>query len=164
MLAFEQYGKRADLYETHLGSDVIKVFLDEAPKYMLTGLDLRHYEDVMGFLDKSGKSQEAGIMYTTGITTRKGQREDVIEKLGKVVEEAEREEGTMTYLVLRCLDDESGVRIFERYRDQAAMERHAQGKTLLGFWMGNKERISGMEGRAYVPTGRGWLKRGPSVQ
>ena len=164
MLAFEQYGNRADLYETHLGSDVIKVFLDEAPKYMLTGLDLRQYEDVMGFLDKSGTSEEAGIMYNTGITTKPGQREDVIKALRAVVDEAEREDGTMTFLVLRCLDDEVGVRIFERYRGRGAMERHAEGKALLSFWMRNKEGIVGMDGRAYVPTGRGWLKRGPSVR
>jgi len=72
----------------------------------------------------------------------------------------EREEkGTYTYLVLRSLDTEDGVRVFERYASKEAMEEHWKGKVLLEFFMGSKEIIKSMEGRSYVPNGYGWLHR-----
>ena len=54
MLAFEQYRVRDDLYEIHFHSKAMDVFLAKIPPTMTTGLDLTHYEDVAGFLDKPG--------------------------------------------------------------------------------------------------------------
>jgi quinol monooxygenase YgiN len=84
----------------------------------------------------------------------------VLAKLGTVAKEVEASEpNTYTFLVLRSLDTEDGVRVFERYASRAAMEQHWKGKALLDFFMGSKEQIKSMEGRSYVPNGYGWLHR-----
>jgi hypothetical protein len=61
MLAFEQYRVREDLYETHFHSKAMGVFLSKIPPTMTTGLDLTHYEDTSGFLDKPGNMKECGV-------------------------------------------------------------------------------------------------------
>ena len=137
-------------------------FLAAIPPTMTTGLDITHYEDVAGFLDKPGNSKECGIFYDTRITCAPtpGTRDAILSKLAKVAEVVEREEpGTYTYMVLRSLDTEDGVRVFERYESRAAMEEHCKGKALLDFFMGSKEQIKSMEGRGYLPNGYGWLHR-----
>jgi quinol monooxygenase YgiN len=63
------------------------------------------------------------------------------------------------YLVLRSLDTEDEVRVFERYAGKEAMEEHWREKTLLEVFMASKEMIKSMEGRSYVPNGYGWLYR-----
>ena len=160
MLAFEQYRVRSDLYETHFHSAAMDTFLAKIPPTMTTGLDLTHYEDVAGFLDKPGDMTECALFYDTRITCTPGNREVVLAGLKMVAGQVEREEkGTYTYLVLRSLDTEDGVRVFERYASKEAMEEHWRGKTLLEFFMDSKEIIKSMEGRSYVPNGYGWLHR-----
>jgi quinol monooxygenase YgiN len=123
-------------------------------------LDLTHYEDVAGFLDKPGDMKECGVFYDTRITCANGKRDQVLAGLTKVASHVEREEpGTYTFLVLRSLDTEDGARVFERYESRAKMEEHWKGKALLEFFTANKEQIKSMEGRSYVPNGYGWLHR-----
>jgi quinol monooxygenase YgiN len=98
--------------------------------------------------------------YDTRITCAAGARDAVLAKLADVAKHVEREEpGTYTFVVLRSLDTEDGVRVFERYESRASMEEHWKGKALLEFFMGSKEQIKSMEGRSYVPNGYGWLHR-----
>ena len=133
---------------------------------MTTGLDLSHYEDVGGFLYREGDDgvaeEQRGVWWDTRIwcKDREG-REEVVRRLGVVAEGVRREEekGTWSFLVLKGLDDEVGVRIFERYRDLEALERHWEGEGWLGFWKEGKELVRSMEGRGYVPNGWGWLHR-----
>jgi hypothetical protein len=61
MLAFEQYRVRDDLYKIHFSSSAMGVFLSKIPPTMTTGLDLTHYEDTAGFLDKPGDMTECGV-------------------------------------------------------------------------------------------------------
>lgn len=160
MLAFEQYRVRSDLYEIHFHSAAMDTFLAKIPPTMTTSLDLTHYEDVAGFLDKPGDMTECALFYDTRITCAPEKREAVLAGLKTVAGQVEREEkGTYTYLVLRSLDTEDGVRVFERYASKEAMEEHWKGKALLEFFMGSKEIIKSMEGRSYVPNGYGWLHR-----
>ncbi|KIW51607.1 hypothetical protein PV05_10311 [Exophiala xenobiotica] len=52
LFAFEQYRTREDLYDTHFNSAAMRTFLAKIPATMTTGLDLTHYEDSSGFLNR----------------------------------------------------------------------------------------------------------------
>lgn len=159
MLAFEAYNVRADLYETHFHSRPMDVFLQKIPSTMTTGLDLTHYEDVAGYLDKADM-KECGIFYDTRIKAAEGKRDEVLARLGKFAKWVEEnEEGTFTYLVLKSLDGKDGVRVFERYANRKALEAHQSSKEYLELLMGSKDIIKSMEGRGYIPNGHGWLHR-----
>lgn len=159
MLAFEAYNVRADLYDTHLHSPPMDIFLAKIAPTMTTGLDLTHYEDVAGYLDKA-EMKECGVFWDTRITVVEGKREEVLARLGKWAQWVqENEEGTFTYLVLKSLDTEDGVRIFERYASRKALEAHQSSKAYVELLMGTKELVKSMEGRGYIPNGHGWLHR-----
>ncbi|EON63160.1 hypothetical protein W97_02387 [Coniosporium apollinis CBS 100218] len=174
MLAFEVYGKREDLYETHFHSAAMKEFLQKIPATMTTGLDLRHYRCVGGFLDgagsemgegKEGGMGECGIMCDTRIVCKDGAaREGVSGKLRRLAGEVERlaeaeDSGVFTFMVFDSLDDETGVRMFARFRCRDDMERHLRRKEVLDFWLGSKEQVATMESRGYLPNEKGWLHR-----
>jgi quinol monooxygenase YgiN len=134
-------------------------FLKTVPPLMSTGLDLTHYSVSSGFLDKSGTCAEAALIYDTRITcASSGARASLLAKLKAVAEAEERDaEGTMTFFVLESLDDETGVRVMERYGSKAALEEHLQSQRMREFWLGAKEEIKSLEARWYVPNGKGWL-------
>lgn len=160
MIAYEAYGKREDLYETHFHSKPMDVFLSKIPSTMTTGLDLTHFEDVAGFVDKPGDMRECAIFYVTKITAKSGKRAQVLERLTKLAKWIEENEaGTYTFLVLKSLDTEDNVRIFERYATRRDLEEHMGRREVLDFHMASKEIIASMEGRGYRPNGAGWLHR-----
>lgn len=148
-----------DLYETHLKSPAMEKFLATVPSLMSTGLDLTHYTETSGFLDRSTNCRECGVIYDTRIKCNTPQdRDAVLTKLAEVAQYAkEEEEDTYTYFVLKSLDNEIDVRIFERYANWEAMQSHQKSAVLGRFWSGSKEEIKSMEGRAYVPNNKGWL-------
>ena len=159
MLAFEAYDARADLYDTHFHSKAMHDFLPKIKKTMTTGLDLTHYEDVGGFLDKADM-RECGIIYDTRIKSARGKRDEVLNRFKTLSQWVEKNEsGTYTFLVLKSLDNDSGVRIFERYENKSALVEHMSGQKLLETFMDSKEIIASMEGRGYSPCGFGWLHR-----
>lgn len=156
MLAFEQYRVREDLYETHFKSKAMGTFLSKIPPTMTTGLDLTHYEDDSGFLDKPGDMTERGVFYDTRITCAAGKRAEVLKGLEAVAKTVTAEEkGTYTFLVLRSLDTEDGVRIFERYASREKMEEHWKSKALLDFHMKFKENVKVWRGEATSPMEKG---------
>jgi len=136
-------------------------FLSEVPDTMTTGLDLTHYEDTSGFLDRSGTCIEGEIFYDTRILCHNSQaRESVVEKLSSISKYVEEEEkSTYTFWVLKSLDKDDEIRIFERYQSWGSMETHQKSQKLLDFWFGTKKEIKSMEGRTFVPNGKGWLHR-----
>lgn len=150
-----------DLYETHLHSPAMEKFLAAVPGTMSIGLDLTHYTETSGFLDKSGNCKECGVMYDTRIECQSPQARDaVLAKLAVNAQHAEKnEEGTYTFFVLKSLDNETQVRIFERYASWEAMEAHQKDAKMVNFWLSSKGEIKSLEGRAYVPNGKGWLHR-----
>ncbi|BCS17267.1 putative quinol monooxygenase [Aspergillus puulaauensis] len=159
MLAFEAYNTREDLYDTHLNSTAMQEFLAAVPSTMSTGLDLTHYTETAGFLDKPGNCQGCEIIYDTRIECHAQQdRSTILDKLAVIAEHIEEhEDGTSTFLVLKSLDSETQMRIFERYASWDAMLAHQKGDKLVDLWLGSKAGIKSMEGRAYVPNGKGWL-------
>jgi quinol monooxygenase YgiN len=134
-------------------------FLATVPNTMTTGMDLTHYTETSGFLDKSKICLECGIIYDTRIVCNSAKDRDIVlQKLAAVAEHAEQdEEGTYTFLVLKSLDNDYHVRIFERYANWEAMEVHKKADKVVKFWLGSKAEVKSMEGRAYVPNGKGWL-------
>lgn len=148
-----------DLYGTHLNSPAMKEFLATVPSTMSTGLDLTHYTETAGFLDKPGNCQECEVIYDTRIECNTPQdRNTILAKLAVIAEHiAEHEDGTSTFLVLKSLDSDTHLRIFERYASWEAMLAHQKGDKLVDLWLGSKAEIKSMEGRAYVPNGKGWL-------
>jgi quinol monooxygenase YgiN len=136
-------------------------FLKAVPAAAATGFDLTHYTDVSGFLDKSGHAAECAVLYDTKIAcSSSSARDAVLGKLASIAEHAEKEEkGTYSFWVLKSLDNDDQVRIFERYESWTALEEHEKNPALAKFWSGSKEEIKSREGRAYVPNHKGWLNR-----
>ena len=92
MLAFEQYRVRDDLYDIHFNSKAMGVFLGKIPPTMTTGLDLTHYEDASGFLDKPGNCKECGVIRDTRIYCADNRRDQVLSGLKAVAEAVEKDE------------------------------------------------------------------------
>jgi quinol monooxygenase YgiN len=134
-------------------------FLAAVPSTMSTGLDLSHYTETAGFLDKSGNCQECEAIYDTRVECYTLEdRNTALAKLAVIAEHiAEYEDGTCTFLVLKSLDSDTHLRIFGRYSSWDAMLAHQKGDKLVDLWLGSKTGIKSMEGRAYVPNGKGWL-------
>lgn len=135
------------------------VFLTKIPQTMVTGLDLVHYEDVCGFLDKANM-KECGVIWETRIWTHPGQQQKVLDDLAVLAAWVEKNEPeTYTFLVHKGLDFENEIRILERYQTRDALEAHQGRKEVVDFFMSNKEAIRSMVGGGYVPNGLGWLHR-----
>ncbi|KAF4983583.1 hypothetical protein FZEAL_1033 [Fusarium zealandicum] len=164
MLAFEAYRSRSDLYDVHLKSDVMTTaFLPSAGPAMTTGLDLTHFAAVGGFLDLSGEKTECGLMHDVQIQCVDGAaRERVLDVLRALCEEVEerQQDGrghVLTFLGLRSLDNETGARIFARYKSREVWEAWLRGELIQGFWGSVKPCVASMEAKAYAPNGKGWL-------
>jgi hypothetical protein len=162
MFAFEIYGKREDLYTTHFNSPAMKEFLPAIPDTMTTGLDLRHYEDVGGFLDRFNDRRECEIMTDVRINCKAEARNNVLSKLNTLAEKIKSDGSgdVYTFFVLKGLDDDQGVRIFQRFRTWDGSSSLARDQAVLEFWMSSKEEILSMESQTYFPNGKGWLHRG----
>jgi quinol monooxygenase YgiN len=168
MFAFEVYGKRDDLYTTHLGSPAMTKFLDRIPASSTTNLDLAHYRCVAGFLDLHAQKGEAGVIQDVKITcTEAKARETLLGKLVGLVGSVQREvrenrgrDGVYTYMAFACLDDDVGVRIMGRWRDRGHMESFVRRADVGAFWAEGKEDVARMEQRLYLPNRKGWLHRG----
>ncbi|KAK6369917.1 hypothetical protein LTS17_009367 [Exophiala oligosperma] len=161
MFAFEVYGERHDLYTTHFSSPAMQDFLAAIPETMTTGLDLKHYEDVGGFLDRFGDKRECELMTDVRITCHENSRDKVLSKLVTLVN-AMKDSGSAevyTLLVLKSLDDNTGVRFYQRFKSWQASTTFARNELVLDFWMTSKEDIASMESQSYIPNGKGWLHR-----
>jgi len=128
---------------------------------MSTGFDLSHFTETSGFLDKPGNSKECAVIYDTKIQCASASaRDSVLDKLAAVAKHAEEaEDGTYTFLVLKSLDNDDNIRIFERYATWEALNFHQSGIELVNLLVGSKEEIKSLEGRPYVPNLKGWLHR-----
>lgn len=169
MLAFEAYRSRADLYDVHIQSDVMKDhFLPSAGPAMATGLDLTHFSAVGGFLDRGGRKKECGVMHDVEVRCHDAAaRRELLGALrmlcGLVEAEQARSAGeeedgeVLTFLGLESLDDEVGARIFARYKDLETWEAWMRHPAVKTFWEAVKSNVQSMEGRPYVPNGKGWL-------
>lgn len=167
MLAFEAYASRADLYEVHLKSPIMReTFLPVATVAMATGLDLTHFAAVPGsFLDGSGERTECGVMHDVQIRcTDAGARREVLGALGLLCAMVGAREGgkgteadVLTFMGMRSLDNETGVRIFARYKTREAMEAWQRGDLIRTFWQAVKSCVASMEAKPYAPNGKGWL-------
>jgi len=160
MIAYEAYTVRDDLYKTHFSSEPMSRFLPKIFATMTTGLDLTHFENVSGYEDKTPNMQECAIFYITRISAKPGKRFEILKKLAALAEWVEKnEDEAYTYLVLKSLDNEDDIRIWERYGTRKGLEAHQSSPEVLRFLVSSKEIIGSMEGRGYIPNGAGWLHR-----
>jgi len=161
MFAFEVYGNRNDLYQTHFNSSAMGKFMTKIPPTMTTGLDLMHYELVAGYIDKPGDKTECALMQDTRIVaTSPDTKKAIVAKLKALAADVEAaEEGIYTWMAFSSLDDETGLRIYTRFASREAMEKYQKRKDVLDFWFAIKEQVKQMEWRCYVPNGKGWLHR-----
>lgn len=129
---------------------------------MTTGLDLRHYENVGGFLDRFNDKRECEIMTDVRINCKAENRDAVLSKLTTLAEQIKQDksDGVYTYFVLKSLDDNQGVRIFQRFKSWETSSALAKDKSVLDFWTSSKEQIESMESQTYFPNRKGWLHRG----
>ncbi|KAK5713093.1 hypothetical protein LTR15_011455 [Elasticomyces elasticus] len=162
MLAFEVYGCREDLYETHLNSPAMGKFLSIVPGHTTTDLDLSHYEAVAGFLDREGDQQECAIMLDIRIACKcAAARAEVVKNMQGLTSAVKGAElGLLTFMAFSSLDNDINARLFVRLESTEALERFVRGQDMLVFWRQCREDIASMESRSYVPNGKGWLHRG----
>jgi quinol monooxygenase YgiN len=160
LLAFEGYTQRSDLYDIHLHSDAMAKFLPKIGETMITGLDLSHFEDVCGFLDKADDAK-AGVIYVSRIKAHAGKRDELLGKLKKLADAVDKnEKDCYSYLVLKSLDNEEDIRIMERYGSKKGLEDHLKSKEFLDTFKSSKDIVAGLEGRRFVECEeRGWLHR-----
>jgi quinol monooxygenase YgiN len=153
------------LYNVHLKSPAMQAFLPNVLPSMSTGLDLMNYSLASGFLDFPGDKRECGVMQDTRIRTNsKETRKAVLDRLAKLASDVEMAEGkesngVYTFGIFSNQDDDTGIRIFSRFRDRDAMEQHIRRSSVLDFWQQSKDDIVQMESRGYLPNGKGWLHR-----
>lgn len=161
MLSFEIYANREALYETHFHSPAMKEFLEKTPLTMTTGFDITHYEEVAGsFLDKPGDRRECAIMYDSRIKCKPGKRDVVLDKFSALARTIESDlEDIWTFMVLKSLDNDTELRIFQRYASWKGLDEQESFEPRLSTLIEIKEEITSMEGRAFVPCGDGWLHR-----
>ena len=166
MLAFEAYRSRADLYDVHLRSSAMtEGFLPSAVPAMSTGLDLTHFRAVGGFLDRSGRKTECGVMHDVQIRCVDGAARSellgALRMLCKLVEEKQGGAGedgeVLSFVGMESLDNETGARIFARYRSREVWEEWSRGTLIKTFWEAVKSNVASMEARPYAPNGKGWL-------
>jgi quinol monooxygenase YgiN len=161
MFAFEVYGTRQDLYDTHLASPAMQTFLERIPAASTTGLDLNHYRLTAGFLDSSHVQAEAGIMQDIRVTcVSSAAQSSLLVSLKTLVDGVGCEGGTLTYMAFASLDDDVGARLYGRWVTRKDLERFIRRDDVNAFWMENKKYVRAMEQRLYVPNGKGWLHRG----
>jgi len=135
-------------------------FLKATPSTMATGFDLTHYTEVCGFLDKSGHAAECAVIHDTKILCASLEaRNTVLKRLALIANEATKEEGTFSFWVLKNLDHDDQVRIFERYESWEALEVHQKAPSLVNLWLVSKGEVKSLEQRAYAPNLKGWLNR-----
>ncbi|KAF1814880.1 hypothetical protein P152DRAFT_471539 [Eremomyces bilateralis CBS 781.70] len=165
VLAFERYGEREDLYKTHFKSPAMAKFLLLTTPLVTTDPDLNHYECVGGFLDIFGKKSECEIILDVKIACRSDSaRSDVLGRLTELADIVEDKEkmmssGVMTWMAFKRLDNDTGVRIFGRYKTRDAMEKFIRREEYNDFWRASLKDIGSMESRGWVPNGKGWLHR-----
>jgi len=110
-------------------------FLSKIPETMTTGLDLSHYEDVGGFLDRYGDKQECEAMVDLRITCNPAMRVKVLEKLTLLAKDIAQSslKGTLTFFVLKSLDCDRGIRVFQRFGTWKALTEQTSSKSVLDF-------------------------------
>ena len=169
ILAFESYKSRSDLYDVHFQSDVMQGdFLPKALPAMSTNLDVTHFSAVGGFLDRTGRKTECGVIQDVRIRcVDAAKRREFLGALKKLCDQVETEQGraagkgddgdVLTYLGLQSLDNQECARIFSRYKDRETWESWTRHSLVSEFWESVKPSVASMESRAYVPNGKGWL-------
>ncbi|ORY08726.1 hypothetical protein BCR34DRAFT_658102 [Clohesyomyces aquaticus] len=167
MFAFEIYGSREDLYATHLTSPAMTMFLQKIPLSTTTDLDLAHYGLVAGFLDSSATGAPCAIMQDIRITSPSlFARSALLVSLAKFIGSVQRTElsrggsDVLTYTGYECLDDDTGARIFGRWRTREAFEAFIRRADVAEFWRGIRGNVARLDQRCYVENGKGWLHRG----
>lgn len=77
---------------------------------------------------------------------------------------AEEEQGAkgedgelLTFLGLQSLDNDTGARIFARYKSREIWEEWIRGTLFRTFWEAVKPNVARVEARPYEPNGKGWL-------
>jgi quinol monooxygenase YgiN len=166
MFAFEVYGRREDLYETHLSSPAMQKFLATIPEHTTTDLDLNHYSSLGGgFLDRDGDKKECAIMCDQRIGCKDSTARDRVGQGLKALCEKVKEsvkgssDGVFTFMGFSCLDNDTSLRIYSRFESRDAMENFLRRSDVLKFWADSKSDVASMEARGYLPNGKGWLHR-----
>lgn len=131
---------------------------------MSTGFDLAHYAELPGgMLDAPGDARQCGVMQDIRIECKSAEARTIAATRLAAVAAAVRaraDPAVLTWMAFECLDDETGLRVFARFEDKAAMERVNAWDEVVGFWTASKEKeIARIDQRAYVPNGKGWLHR-----
>lgn len=161
VLAFESYNSRDD-YSVHMNSPAIGDFMKHDASAMSTGLDIRRFSCVGGFLDSSGEKAEGEMVNT--IQIRCHGTEQQAEFLGALklligLLEGRDKAGMLTFLGLKSVDDDVSAKIVARYTTRKAWETWQRDDLFAAFWETAKPCIASKVSRVYVPSGKGWMCR-----
>lgn len=86
------------------------------------------------------------IAVVVKLTAAEGKRDEALAALGRLVDAAKDEPGTLQYVVMADAEDANAIHVYELYADQAALDAHASsptmaevGKSLGGLFGGAPE-------------------------
>ena len=91
------------------------------------------------------------VAYIAKLTAADGKRDEAIAALGRLVEAAESEPGTLHYVLYADTTDPAGIWLTELYADEAALEAHmsslamAEAVGSLGGLMGGPADLRRVE-------------------
>lgn len=80
------------------------------------------------------------IVLQATIPVAPDRREELIEAATELAEESRAEDGTIDYRFTADIEDPNVFRVFERYKDEAAMDAHMESEHYEAF----QDQISGL--------------------
>lgn len=150
--AFEMYETAADLDQVHNNSAAMARLVENVSPIMLTGFDMQRCEVTGGFQARGGP-EPAGIVYRTWIKAVPGHRGDILASLQSAAEKANATEpGTLSYLIVCSLGNDSHVCVLQRFRDRSAWLDHMKGDLNTETFINLREKVASIDRRGFVET------------
>jgi quinol monooxygenase YgiN len=64
------------------------------------------------------------IVFAATLTTKPGKEQELEDALVQLASKVQHEEGALVYTILRVSNDPRRITVFEKYRDQKALDNH----------------------------------------
>eukprot|EP01117_Protostelium_nocturnum_P005190 TRINITY_DN1887_c0_g1_i1.p1 TRINITY_DN1887_c0_g1~~TRINITY_DN1887_c0_g1_i1.p1 ORF type:complete len:218 (+),score=57.04 TRINITY_DN1887_c0_g1_i1:195-848(+) len=161
---FEEYDfEVTKLDELHGDSAAFKSFIGDVEKHKLfdSELLLNFYVKVAGFVNRTGRKVEpSGYIWVARLFTKEGQSDFVAEKLSALAAEVERTEPkTLTYVVLKNMNNPNEILVFERYTDEAALTHdHHNNPAFVATGKAIADSLEKRITTSYYESGVGFLQ------
>lgn len=112
--------------------------MQEAQTTLSTVPQLVNYALAAYFLDAPGEKRECGVIYDLKIVCKNPEARAVVKaslgELAAKIEETGTKDEVLTWMVFECLDYETDLRAYGRWKNKAAMEATNELPDVVQFW------------------------------